>query len=128
LGFPIWPKPCSTDPKVMLKHNLQIGQVGEEIAKEYLEKKGFKILERNYKTKYGETDIIAKCGKELVFVEVRTKIGENFGTPEDSLNKRKLRKLWLNARAGKATRIDAVCIVLNNNLTVERLNHYENIL
>lgn len=111
----------------MLKHNLQIGQLGEEVAKEYLEKKGFKVLDRNYKTKYGETDIIANYKRELVFVEVRTKIGENFGTPEDSLDKRKLRKLWLNARAGKATRIDAICIVLNNNLTVERLNHYENI-
>ncbi|MBI2038385.1 MAG: YraN family protein [Candidatus Nealsonbacteria bacterium] len=91
-------------------------------------RKGYEILDQNCKTKYGETDIIAHCGKELVFVEVGTKIGENFGTPEDSLDKRKLRKIWLNARAGKATRIDAVCIVLNNNLTVERLNHYENIV
>ena len=112
----------------MKKFNLQTGKLGEEIAKKYLEKKGYKVLDQNYKTKYGETDIIANCGKELVFVEVRTKKGENFGTPEDSLNKRKLRKLWLNAEAGKATRIDAICIVLNNNLTVERLNHYENIV
>ena len=67
----------------MKKHNLETGKIGEEIAKDYLEKKGYKIIEQNYKTKYGETDIIANCGKELVFVEVRTKIGENFGTPED---------------------------------------------
>ena len=112
----------------MKQLNLQTGKIGENIAKEYLEKKGYKIIEQNYKTRYGETDIVVNCGKELVFVEVRTKIGDNFGTPEDSLDKRKLRKLWLNARAGKATRIDAICIVLNNHLTVERLNHYENIV
>lgn len=112
----------------MKQFNLTTGKLGEEIAKKYLEDKGYKIIEQNYKTRYGETDIIAKSGKELVFVEVRTKIGENFGTPEDSLDKRKLKKLWLNAKAGKATRIDAICIVLNNSLKVERLNHYENIV
>lgn len=112
----------------MKQFNLTTGKLGEGIAREYLEKKGFEILAQNYKTKFGETDIIGKYGKELVFVEVRTKIGENFGSPEESLDKKKLRKLWLNARAGRATRIDAVCIVLNNNLKVERLNHYENIV
>ena len=115
--------------------NLATGKVGEEIARKYLEEKGYKTIEQNYKTKYAEIDIVAKKGKELVFVEVRTKKGENFGTPEDTIDKRKLRKLWGNARAYTAWkkwqgpyRVDAVCIVLGYNNTVERINHYENII
>ena len=114
----------------MKKLNLETGKIGEEIAKEYLEKKGFKIWEQNYKTKYGEIDLVCQQGKELVIVEVRTKKGENFGTPEESLDWRKLRKLKLNAMsyAGRKGwkgdyRVDAVCIVLG-----ERIEHYENII
>lgn len=108
--------------------------MGEEIAKEFLKKKGYKIIEHNYKTKYGEIDLVCQRGKELIIVEVRTKTGENFGTPEESLDKKKIRKVWLNALAyaGKNNwkgdyRVDAVCIVLRPEGGVERLEHYENI-
>jgi len=66
---------------------------------------------------------------------VRTKRGELFGTPEESLDKRKLKKLWWNAKFYASRirwpgpyRIDAVCIVLKLDNTVERLEHYENII
>ena len=115
--------------------NLTTGKKGEEIAKRYLEKKGYKILEKNYKTKYAEIDLIAKKRNELVFVEVRTKMGENFGTPEETIDKKKMRKLWGNAMAYAARnkwqghyRVDAVCIVLKPSGEVNRLNHYENII
>ena len=118
----------------MKQFNLATGKLGEEIAKGYLEKKGFEIVEQNYKTKYSEIDIVAKQGKELVFVEVRTKIGENFGSPEESLDKKKLRKLQFNARSyiwknrwKENYRIDAVCLVLKPDNSIERLEHYENI-
>ena len=114
---------------------METGRVGEEIAKKYLEKKGYKIIEQNYKTKYAEIDLVAKKGNEMVFIEVRTKKGEDFGTPEETIDKRKLRKLWGNARAYMAWkkwqgpyRVDAVCVVLRYNNTVERINHYENII
>lgn len=111
------------------------GKIGEKIAKDYLEKKGYKIIEQNFKTKYSEIDLVAKKNNELIFVEVRTKRGEFFGTPEDSLNKKKLRKLWWNAQSFIAKkhwqgpyRIDAVCIVLKLDNAIERLEHYENII
>ena len=119
----------------MSQSNLQTGKVGEEIAKKYLEEKGYKIVEQNYKTKYAEIDLVAKKGKELIFVEVRTKKGENYGTPEETIDKRKLRKIWGNARAYTAWkkwqgpyRVDAVCVVLRYDNTMERINHYENII
>ncbi|MDP1690027.1 MAG: YraN family protein [bacterium] len=120
-------------------HN-EIGQVGEKLAREYLEKQGYKILEQNYKTKYAEIDLVAEKsagflnGKKLVFVEVRTKVGENFGSPEDTINKQKLWKVLQNAKSYTAfkrwngpARIDAVCIVLNQDFSVQRLTHHENI-
>ena len=112
----------------MKTFNLQTGKLGEEIARKYLEKNGYKIIERNFKTKYAEIDLISQKDKEIILIEVRTKIGEMFGTPEESLTRRKLRKLCFNAKLVRATRIDAICIVLRPDRTVERLNHYENIV
>ena len=115
--------------------NLATGKLGEEIAGKYLEGKGYKIVERNYKTKHAEIDLVAKRKNELVFVEVRTKVGENFGSPEETIDRKKLRKLWGNATAYAARarwqgpcRIDAICIVLKKDYSLGRLNHYENIV
>ena len=70
--------------------NLEVGRIGEAIAKKYLRKRGYKIIEENYKTKYAEIDLIARYKNALVFVEVRTRIGERFGTPEESINRDKI--------------------------------------
>jgi len=119
----------------MKEFNLQTGKIGENIAKDYLEKQGFKILAQNFKTKYAEIDLVAEKDKELVIVEVRTKRGDLFGTPEDSLDKRKLRKLWLNAqgyvnqvRWQGSYRVDAVCIILKPDNSIDCLNHYPSII
>ena len=117
----------------MSQHN-EVGKIGEDLARKFLEKQGYKIIEQNYKTRYAEIDLVAEKEKKLVFVEVRTKIGENFGTPEETINKQKLWKILQNAKAYLAIkkwkgycRIDAICIVLKPNFSIERLNHYENI-
>ena len=57
----------------------KLGNLGEQIATEYLEKKNCKIIERNFYCKQGEIDIIAKDKNEIVFVEVKTRMGINFG-------------------------------------------------
>jgi putative endonuclease len=118
----------------MSQHN-EVGKMGEDLARKFLEDKGYKIIEQNYKTKYSEIDLVVQKNKELVFVEVRTKIGENFGTPEDTLNYKKKNKIRFNALAYTAfkkwqgpIKIDAICIVLKPNYEVSRLNHYENIV
>ncbi len=115
--------------------SLSIGKLGEKIAREYLEKKGYNIIEQNYKTKYAEIDLIAKKKNTLIFVEVRTKTGEEFGTPEDTINRDKKRKLRMNAMAyvnrkkwKGSYRINAICIVLNPDQTILRLTHHENII
>lgn len=113
---------------------VEIGRIGENIARKHLENKGYKIIEQNYKTRYLEIDLIASFKKNLVFFEVRTKTGEDFGSPEETIDKRKINKLIKNAQIYTGIhayqggyRIDAICIVLNQDLTLNRLNHYENI-
>ena len=124
----MWPKLYSTGQNPMKKYNLKTGKIGEEMAKEYLERKGYKILKQNYRTKFEEIDLIVKDGKELVLVEVRTKKGEIFGSPEESLTKGKLQKLRLSAKIIKASRVDAICIVLREDNSIQRLEHYQNIV
>jgi putative endonuclease len=126
----------------MAEHN-KVGKIGEDLARKYLEKEGYKILEQNYRTKYAEIDLVAektsgflRLGKStLVFVEVRTKIGEQWGSPEDTINKAKLWKVLQNAKSYMAFKrwdgpcqIDAVCIVLKPDFSVSRLTHHENIV
>ena len=121
------------------KYNLEKGNLGESIAKKYLEDKGYKILEQNYRNKYGEIDLIAKekNNDSLVFIEVKTRIGEQFGIPEDAINFKKKAKLIKNAQAYiswnkkaknfNSYRIDAICIVLDEGEQIKRIDHYENI-
>ncbi len=66
-----------------------IGNITEARASEYLEAQGCTILERNYRCKLGELDIVAKDGDELVFVEVKYRRSERYGLPEQAVNRTK---------------------------------------
>ena len=74
------------------------GSCGEEYAALYLKKQGYKIVERNYKNKIGEIDIIAKHKKTLVFVEVKTRKTCEFGTPAEAVTYYKKQKIVNTAR------------------------------
>ncbi|OGD83485.1 hypothetical protein A2572_00265 [Candidatus Collierbacteria bacterium RIFOXYD1_FULL_40_9] len=74
----------------MKKDNFLTGRKGEEIAANFLGNKGYLIVERNFRTRFGEIDIVCLDGAILVFVEVKTKIGHVFGEPEEMVSKSKL--------------------------------------
>ena len=74
------------------------GKAAENIAASFLEKKGYKILERNFYSKFGEIDIIAKDKDTLVFVEVRSKSYSSFGNPEETVNIFKVKKILKTAQ------------------------------
>lgn len=63
----------------------KLGDEGEEKAVQFLREQGYTILERNYRFQYGEIDIVAQEGEELVFVEVKTRESSEYGSPEDAL-------------------------------------------
>ena len=117
-----------------MKDKDKIWKIGEEMAKEYLEDKGYEIIEQNYQTKYSEIDLIVKRDDILIFVEVRTKKSGAFVTPEESINQKKLKKLYWNAEVYVSTkkykgryRVDAVCIILGQDNAIESIEHYEGI-
>ncbi|MEE9591938.1 MAG: YraN family protein [Thermodesulfobacteriota bacterium] len=72
---------------------LLLGQKGEDIAVGFLERAGYKVLDRNFRCRNGEIDIIALDGKSIVFVEVKTRNKENFGPPKLAVNWRKQKQL-----------------------------------
>ena len=67
----------------------RLGKWGEDRAVHFLLKKGYTIIERNFRTKQGEIDIIAKEGKTVIFVEVKTKMRGGFGAPEEWVDHKK---------------------------------------
>lgn len=69
------------------------GALGEKLAREFLKKRGYHILETNYRYPEGEVDIIARHKDSLVFVEVRTKTSLEFGSPEESITRTKRERL-----------------------------------
>ncbi len=69
------------------------GKTGEAIAAKYLKKSGYKILERNYRKKYGEIDIIAQKGENIAFVEVKTRKSDLYGTPSEFVTAKKQAKI-----------------------------------
>jgi putative endonuclease len=66
-----------------------LGREGEDRAASYLVKRGYRILERNYSTRQGEIDLIALDRDEVVFVEVKTRTNDAYGSPEHAVNRRK---------------------------------------
>jgi putative endonuclease len=76
----------------MATHN-ELGQKGEQLAVEFLQKKGYQILERNWRFKKAEVDIIAQKNGVLAIVEVKTRSSNYFGNPQDFVNPKKIKLL-----------------------------------
>ena len=122
--------------------NKKIGSKGEQIAVDYLVKKGYEIIERNYREKYGEIDIVVrkseirneKLETVVVFVEVKTKTEEMYGEPWEMINKHKIKQimqmgnLWcMQNHYHGLLRIDAVGVWLDQIGLVSRIEHWENV-
>ncbi|HML36940.1 MAG TPA: YraN family protein [Bacillota bacterium] len=72
---------------------MTLGSWGEAAAEKYLKKKGYAILERNFRCRLGEIDIIALDGRSLVFIEVKTRCNQNYGLPCEAVTAAKLQHL-----------------------------------
>lgn len=116
----------------MKNRNKETGNKGEELATDYLLKKGYRVIECNFRTRFGEIDIICYDKETLVFVEVKTKRGHDFGEPEEMVNKRKLSQVkrmgevyLQDKKLDVACRVDVVAIVMENSGSIERIEHYQ---
>ncbi|MDO8462747.1 MAG: YraN family protein [bacterium] len=71
----------------------QFGDEGERAAERYLRSKGYRIIERNARLRCGEIDLVCRLGREVVFVEVKTRSGKGYGAPEESVTRAKQHRL-----------------------------------
>lgn len=110
-----------------------LGRTGERLAAEALVRRGYQIRERNFRCAYGEIDLVAEHEQDLVFVEVKTRRGNAYGSPEDAITSRKRRKLVevatcyldLHALADQSWRIDVVAIQLSTSGKLEEIRIHQ---
>lgn len=103
----------------MHKSNLYLGAYGEEAALGFLKQKGYRVLSRNYKSRFGEIDIIAQDKDTICFVEVKTRSSDKFGLPQEALSgfkQRQIAKAALNflkenKLLDKKARFDVVSVI-----------------
>lgn len=121
---------------IVPSHRQTIGAAGESLAVAYLVKNEYVILERNFKARYGEIDIIATHHHVTVFVEVKTRLNTRYGTPQESVTPRKLHEviktahyyMALHPNLPDALRIDVIAILLDpDSLTARSLEHIPNV-
>jgi putative endonuclease len=114
----------------------RLGALGERAAAEHLMHRGFRILERNYRTRWGELDIVAYDGRKLVFCEVKSRrVGYTAGTPFEAIHERKrarVRKMvssWLHERRDRpwapVIRCDAIGVTFDRADRLVALEHLE---
>ena len=102
-----------------MAHNAELGRRGEQLAVDHLEARGMAVLERNWRCRLGEIDIVARDGAATVFIEVKTRTTHDFGHPFEAITPIKLARLrrlavaWCEATESSTTRIriDAVAVL-----------------
>ncbi len=110
---------------------IETGSLGEKSAAEFLKEQGYKILETNFRSSFGEIDIIAVDQGTLVYVEVKTRSSQEFGLPEEAVGYRKLKHLLKAAayyrsvrdKLPEGERVDVVAIETNTG----RLEQIKNV-
>lgn len=108
----------------------RLGDRGEDVAARYLESQGFRILERQYRSHFGEIDLIATDGDTIVFIEVKTRTSSAAGDPTEAVDRAKQRKITKSALAylkqrgwlERRSRFDVVAILWDSGQPIIR--HY----
>jgi putative endonuclease len=102
----------------------KLGKTGEILALSFLKNLGYTILERNYRTKCGEIDIIARDKNEIAFIEVKTRSSDIFGLPQEAVNRKKISKIEKTSiiyleknkiSTSTPIRYEVLSIIKNNN-------------
>lgn len=118
----------------MSKYNLKLGRWGEQKACEYLIEKGYKIVQTNFRTEYGEIDIVAETDGEIVFIEVKTRTGVEFGNPEEAITPKKIEYMTASASAymqefpekSDEWRMDVISILTESSRKNLDIHHFKN--
>lgn len=114
-------------------HNKKIGELGENEACKYLELNNYNIICKNFISKNGEIDIVAKNKDEYVFIEVKTRISKKFGSPAEAVNENKIKHIlsaskyfiYKNSLENKNICFDIIEVYINKNNKL--INHIKNV-
>ena len=110
-----------------------LGRTGERLAAEELMRRGYVIVERNFRCRHGEIDLVAEDAQDLIFVEVKTRRGTAYGLPEEAVTPRKQQKLvqlafyYLDVHAcpERSWRIDVVAVQMSSNGHLEEIRVHQ---
>lgn len=111
-----------------------LGRWGETLAANFLESIGYRVIERNLRTPFGEIDLVAEEGSDLVFVEVKTHATDNFGMPEESITQQKRHHIIAASQSYLQTnsiydtnwRIDVISIRKLKSKSKPEIIHFKN--
>jgi putative endonuclease len=118
----------------MSKTNQKLGKMGEDIAAEFFEARGFIVLERNYRTSTGEIDLIVRKDDLIVFVEVKTRTSTRYGLPEEAITSTKQEHMVTSAEEyilshpenSEFWRLDVLSILINQHNGNPQIEWFEN--
>jgi len=119
-----------------MSHNQEIGKFGETLAKKYLIRHGYKVIEANVKLSYQELDIVAQGYGLTIFVEVKTRISQFYGPAENAFaftkSERFRRGIEMFIKNNKISadniRADLIAVVINRLKKTARIKHFKDIL
>jgi len=104
-----------------------LGKKGERLAEAFLKNKGCRILQKNYRTPFGEADLIVRDGDETVFVEIKTRTSDAYGAPAESVNRAKQQRYfriaefyWKQSKQEPNARFDVIEVWADG-----RIEHYK---
>jgi putative endonuclease len=121
---------------VLSNYKKQVGSFGQNLAGQFLQKRNYKIIRENFAVKEGEIDIICEKDDQLIFVEVKTRLSENFGLPEEAVNDAKKEKIYIAALKYLEQeqinhdnfRFDCLAVLIDKVQKKATIRHYKNII
>ncbi|PZE80392.1 YraN family protein [Curtobacterium sp. MCBD17_032] len=118
-------------PRIPADQRRSTGMTGERHAVEWLERRGFQIIDRNWRCARGEIDVVARTGDTIVFVEVKTRTGQSAGHPFEAVTPQKLARIrrlvpaWFHANrdeTARVIRIDCIAVtIVGDHVAIEHI-------
>jgi putative endonuclease len=113
----------------------KIGDFGQQIGREFLDRRGYRVIASNYFGPEGEIDLVAQQGQQLVFIEVKTRLSTNYGWPEEAIDRKKITKLLKTVGhylvekevADDNFRLDCLAVAIDRANLKAQIRHYKNI-
>ncbi len=118
-----------------MNFKIKVGSYGQKLAVDFLKQRNYQLVESNYYTRQGEIDLIAQKDGQIIFIEVKTRLSDKYGLPEEAVTDRKKEKMhqaaWQYLAKAQINhdnyRFDIIAIVINRSESKAIIRHHKNI-